>query len=93
MIRTRSTELSTCTQSTRRCRANTAAGTVNHCDSMNAGTVNFWGSKAVGTIYHYGEVIFFTLFIEFEISPFNMRKNSKMSIADHFEMRDRFFEM
>ena len=33
------------------------------------------------------------MFLDFEISPFNMRKNVKMSIADHFEMWDWFFEM
>ena len=32
------------------------------------------------------------MFLEFEISPFIMWKNSKMSIADHFEMWDRIFE-
>ena len=33
------------------------------------------------------------MFLEFEISPFNMQKKSKMAIvADHFEKCDRFLQ-
>ena len=39
-----------------------------------------------------GHILRLTMFLELEILPFNMRKNSKMLIADHFEMWVCFFE-